>query len=224
MLYWQIRKHWISIPMCCLFFSQNPSSTDVWKQFIVWMCDLWGVGGENQWQLFKSLFVLELDQDCIYDPSYPILYPTWKRECCYWRWWCVDDDDLMKWVNHFESNLVADCSILNVLLCSSATNSPTNWLLFLYPSLRFGNVPKSVKTIARQWSDVGCSPKAVYLCGHPRHHRRYHTYSTKVGRQVTVVPCRGSVSDHLVISTHTWKDSYSLNYCTQDRSAYRCQI
>lgn len=178
----------------------KPTSTDVWKQFIVWMCDLWGPGGgginDNSlrlclfWNYIRTVF---------YDPSYPILYPTWKRECCYWRWWCVDHDDLMKWVNHFESNFVAGCSILNVLLCSSATNSPTDWLLFLYPSLRFGNIPKSVKTIARQWSDLGCSPKTAYLCGHPRHYRRYHTYSTKVERQVTIVPCGDSVSDHLVI-------------------------
>lgn len=167
------------------------------------------------WNYIRTVF---------YDPSYPILYPTWKRECCYWRRSCVDDDDLMKWVNHSESNFVAGCSILNVLLCSSATNSPTDWLLFLYPSLRFGNIPKSVKTIARQWSDLGCSPKTTYLCGHLRHYRRYYTYSTKVGRQVTVVPCGDSVSDHLVISRHTWKDTYSLNYCTQDRSACRCQI
>lgn len=49
----------------------------------------------------------------------------------------------------------------------------------------------------------GFSPKAVYLCGHPRHHSRYHTYSTKVGRQVAVVACIDSVSDHLVIiNTH----------------------
>lgn len=82
-----------STPMCCLLFSQNPPSTDVWKQFIVWMCDLWERGEENQWQFFKSLFVLELDQDCILWSfiSHPLPYMKERvllltLMMC-WRWW-----------------------------------------------------------------------------------------------------------------------------------------
>lgn len=72
----------------------KPTSTDVWKQFIVWMCDLWGPGGGgNQWQFFKALFVLELHQDCILWSFIPHPLPYMKERVLLltlmmcWPWW-----------------------------------------------------------------------------------------------------------------------------------------